>query len=869
MKKAKEAVPNLRLKEARELRGWSQTYVAEQIGADFYYLSRWERGHTFPSPYYRSKLCALFAMDAKSLGLLPEAPDKLEEHPETPAASPQEASAPGAAAAVDDPAIPPLSVQTEHLIGRDALLLQLRAYLCVESAPGLVALYGLPGVGKTTLAAALAHDRALQEHFQGGILWAGLGPHPDIISLLSRWGTLLGVTERESQKLRTAEAWIHRLREAIGSRQMLLIIDDAWEVDHALSFKVGGPRCAYLVTTRFPGLALQLGGGGATQVKELSDQESVRLLARLAPQVVTDEPKSAQSLVQSVGGLPLALTLMGNYLRLQTHSGQPRRLRAAIDRLRSSEARLHLAEQQTVLERSPGLPAGEALSLQAVIEVSEQQLPPQARDALRACAVFPARPNSFSEEAALAVCQAPVEMLDALSDAGLLESHGPGRYTLHQTIADYARMKLSDSTAYTRLAVYFAGYVEQHQKDYDLLDMELPNVLAALEAASTFGQQESYVRGVNAFSHFLFTRGLHAHEAGAHIEQAVEAARSLRDDALFATALLHQGQSAYKRGQYARAEQCWQEARERANGVGEPKLLSEILMMLGELARYRVSHALAATYFQESLALVRQANDPELMSIVLAHLGAVLSDQGRYTEAEAHFQEALALARSNGNRYEMARMYFNLLSVALLQGAYAQAEAYGQEALALGRDIGVLDVISAVLTNLGGTALEQQDYAKAEAYLVEALAIARRLGNARVISADLASLGNLAVRQERYQQAADYLQEALQVARQVEDIWLLSTVLVESGELFLKQQRVDEAFAGFQEALTISAQGNQDLVASALYGLARVAAARGETAAAAQQGQESLRLFEAMGNRTKDTVQAWLLTLPSSDHDPR
>ncbi|GCE29227.1 hypothetical protein KDA_47110 [Dictyobacter alpinus] len=62
--------PNLKLKRERELRGWSQALVAEQIGAQSNLITRWETGAAFPSPYYRQKLCTLFEKDAAYLGLI-------------------------------------------------------------------------------------------------------------------------------------------------------------------------------------------------------------------------------------------------------------------------------------------------------------------------------------------------------------------------------------------------------------------------------------------------------------------------------------------------------------------------------------------------------------------------------------------------------------------------------------------------------------------------------------------------------------------------------------------------------------------------------------------------------------------------------
>src|SRR5947209_12333647 len=69
-KSAAKSMPNLRLKNERERRGWSRNYVAEKIGGDIQTVARWERGTTFPTPCLRQELCKLFEMSAEELGLL-------------------------------------------------------------------------------------------------------------------------------------------------------------------------------------------------------------------------------------------------------------------------------------------------------------------------------------------------------------------------------------------------------------------------------------------------------------------------------------------------------------------------------------------------------------------------------------------------------------------------------------------------------------------------------------------------------------------------------------------------------------------------------------------------------------------------------
>src|SRR5579875_3675301 len=174
-------------------------------------------------------------------------------------------------------------------------------------------------------------------------------------------------------------------------------------------------------------LAFQYADEQAFRVCELSEQDGIHLMSHLAPRATENETERVRALVQAVGALPLALTLIGRHLHLQERMQQPRRLHTTLESLHDAQQRFLLALPQAPLERSPGLPAHMPISLQAAIALSDHFLDDEGRIALRALAAFPSKPDTFSEEAALAVTGLRAAVLDRLSDAGLLENGGPGR----------------------------------------------------------------------------------------------------------------------------------------------------------------------------------------------------------------------------------------------------------------------------------------------------------------------------------------------------------------------------------------------------------------------------------------------------------
>lgn len=882
--------PNNLLRRERELRGWSQARVAEEVGTTAINVGRWERGTSMPYPHFREKLCVVFGKDAEELGLLgseEESGDGSFDSLE---------SAPGGPLPVYDPAIPLPPPGNVHLVGRDDLLARLQQRLCSEVQPAMLALNGLPGVGKTALAINLAYDADVRESFQDGVLWAGLGPQPDVMELLGRWGVLLGMSSNDARKLGNSEAWAKAIRSTIGQRQMLLVIDDAWTIEEALAFQVGGPHCAYLVTTRYPHLAVQLAAEGALTVPELTEKAGVALLARYAAEFVMHAPETAQALVHSVGALPLALTLIGKYLSVQVYSGQPRRLHAAVEHLRDARARLQLSETRALTERHPSILSGTSFSLQSVIAVSEQLLDEQARPALRALSIFPAKPNSFSEEAALEVSQASVETLDKLCDAGLLESNGPNRYMLHQTIADYSRTSLTDTVISENLISYYVRFVEEKRANHDLLEPEISNILAALESAHTEHRREDLARGACALASFLLTRGLYS-VAERILKRAYEAARMLSDTSYVVRTLLYLGPIEMAWGNAARAEELLLEGLEVARKAGHEEQICDLLSTLAKVEEKLGNFPQAEACSREGLELARKLGQQEQVCNLLTGLGVVFGKRGNHGQAKSHFREALILARQLGNNERITVLLLDIGRAECERGNYRRSEVYYQEALRRAERFGYPVLRGAILIYLGELTRHQGRFTLSREYLQKSAAFLRQIGNHPML--DLAlfdlgaltaaegddqqaevyfqecletaqhadreilgmlfeALGSLETRRGNYEQAEHYLRDALRIGRDLGQNYVICSTLLAWGELYLRCRRFDDAALNFVEMRHTVPHDQRDLQAMNLYAFARLAYARQDFAEAFQYGKCSLALFSSIGHYKAPEVACWL-----------
>jgi WD40 repeat protein len=170
------------------------------------------------------------------------------------------------------------------------------------------ALRGAGGYGKTALARALCHDETIQNAFDDGILWVTLGEKPG--DLTGRVEDLIFMLSGTRPGFASVEAASATLAELLADRDMLIVIDDAWDSAHLHPFLQGGTRCARIITTRNADV-LPL-GTQRVDVDAMRADEAVALLAHGLPAAGGTE---LVALAARLGEWPMLLKLVNAALR--------------------------------------------------------------------------------------------------------------------------------------------------------------------------------------------------------------------------------------------------------------------------------------------------------------------------------------------------------------------------------------------------------------------------------------------------------------------------------------------------------------------------------------------------------------------------
>lgn len=159
---------------------------------------------------------------------------------------------------------------------------------------------------------------------------------------------------------------------------------------------------------------------------------------------------------------------------------------------------------------------------------------------------------------------------------------------------------------------------------------------------------------------------------------------------------------------------------------------------------------------------------------------------------------------------------------------------------------------------LGDLVGEQGNYIQAEKYFEQGLTIARQIVNIEWESNLLTNLGLMTRKQGNYVQAETNLQEGLSLARQLGIPQMIANALYEYGNVYLDQLKLQKSEDIFQQMLKVIPEGSHDLVALAQFGLARIAAVRGNKEEALRLGTLVTEALEEIRHRKAFEVIDWV-----------
>jgi tetratricopeptide (TPR) repeat protein len=625
-----------------------------------------------------------------------------------------------------------LPAVVRQFVGRQNELAALNSLLDSAAAgtPAVVisAIEGTAGIGKTALALHWAHSVA--GRFPDGQLYVNLrGFDPSATpaepaEAIRGFLDALGIVADRVPATPQAQAGLYR--SLLADRRVLIVLDNARDVDQVRPLLPGSAGCLALVTSRARLAGLAVGEGAALLTLDvLAESEARQLLTgRLGAERVAAEPTAAGELIELCARLPLALSIAA-----ARAASYPAFALAAL-----------AAELRDAAWRLDGLDAGDAASnIRAVFSWSYMSLGDHPRWMFRLLGLHAGPDITAPAAASLAGLPLPAarRAIGELASAHLLTEHSPGRYSFHDLLAAYAAehactsdaeetrreatRRILDHYLHTAraAAVLLAparpritlsppepGVTPEPVTDYQQalawFEAEQQVLLAAVTRAAETGFDACAWQLPWAMTSFLDRRG-RWHQQAAIQSTALAATVRLGDTAGQAAVRRLLATACARLRDYDQARAHLTSCLELNHQLGNPVGEARVYQTLAWTAVDQSQHADALGYAEQALVIFQAVGDLDGQADARNAVGWLHARLGNYQQASAFCRQALALQRHLGNPLGEAHCWDSVAYVGHLRGRYGHATICYRNALTLFRQLGDRYYEAETLTHLGDT----------------------------------------------------------------------------------------------------------------------------------------------------------------------
>ena len=690
------------------------------------------------------------------------------------------------------PTLPPYHVEDKELIE------SWKAAICGEegNAVRVFGIHGIAGVGKTTLAIALAANPEIQMYHQNNVLWASLGPDvkspDDVRPLLFAWGAVLNLklpTELPTQALLAIFA------KNISKKKMLIVLDDVWSYLPAKQIIDScGRKTSVLLTSRDEDILLSL-NAHIRLLHVLSPDKAIELLqSYMGREVSPPDRPVVTELLSRVGHLPLAISLLG----AQVRKGENWKVLLKV--FQTAQPSLELIDYSR--------PESREQSLRISFDLTYSKLSAIDQRRYRLLGVLASsQPFLLDDAAALWAGYEAKDDLERFAEYWLSNHEVAGRI-----LRDFCSLSILQHVGEPQSDVFQQHPLLRFDALRRLSEEELSLALETharwvLTVTSQYLDQQYYLVferiGPQIYALLRRLKRSYTFEAGLHVFSHMDARWLMHRMVLMLTDVwLQQRKLIDLKEWVTEAIQCCQQVRDR-NGEGlhlgnlgacfllgkefheaEEVLLksneivrevqnqrAEIvnLLMLSSIYEQTGRNEIGIQVTKQAYEMARNKEDKEKEAESLGALGIAYQNLDRSEEAKEYFIQALELARHQEKKALLRNILMYLGKVHVIRHEPEVALPYLQEALELNQTFVDYHIQADILNLLGDTYILLKRIKEAEGYYNQAQNGAQILQNLEALSNSFNGLARAALSRKNRKQAIAHINKALELDRQLGD----------------------------------------------------------------------------------------------------
>ncbi|EEF48091.1 leucine-rich repeat-containing protein 2, lrrc2, putative [Ricinus communis] len=200
-------------------------------------------------------------------------------------------------------------------VGLNMMVEKVQQFLA-EDEVGIIGIYGMGGIGKTTLLKSINNKFLTKSHEFEVVIWAVVSKDFIVDNIQQAVGARLGLSWEECEG-REQRVW--KIYRVMKSKKFLLLLDDVWEGIDLQQIGIPLPnkenKCKVIFTTRSLDVCSDLDAHRKLKVEILGKEDSWKLFCdKMAGREILEWESIrpyAETIVRKCGGLPLALITIG------------------------------------------------------------------------------------------------------------------------------------------------------------------------------------------------------------------------------------------------------------------------------------------------------------------------------------------------------------------------------------------------------------------------------------------------------------------------------------------------------------------------------------------------------------------------------